>query len=883
MSNKDFLTKTLTETALTRRSFLKWSMALGGTAALTGGLTYGLKTLDTVNGQAPSNEKWIPAACWADCGSKGFNKVLVADGVVIRGGTDDVIEDHPDHPQLRSCARGRALRNRLLGPDRLKYPMKRKNWEPGGGKKELRGRDEWVRISWDEALDIVAGEIKRIVEKYGNTAIYGGGIYCEVERAINLYGGFVRDWASCSSGTWTATGPAIGLPRGRGGTGEDTNDHVDLRNSQLIVLWGYNPSWSRAGVPAYNLHQCKEAGAKFMCVDPWFNPTAVAMEVGIDDWLPCRPATDHALALGIMHTLLVEDDPVSNPLVKWDFLNRYTVGFDAEHMPEGVDPKENFKDYLLGTYDGKPKSAEWAAEICGVHPDRIRSFAREIATTPRVAIIMSPAPARVLEAQSFPQAMITLAAMTGHLGTSGNMVNSDTGHAWLCEGPELVKGGTWIGRPSNFPGTEPISNPIGDIRINRNEVWDAILTGKYTAGKDDIRDINIQLIYVGKASRLNQMPGTVKGIKAFRKVEFVVAQDLFLTTHCKYADVVLPITSFWERYGNVTPSYRERITWSSQVVEPLFEAKDDVWVARELGQRLGVDPDLVQPYSPKQDIFNQVAAAMVIKEDGSDYEPLVTITEEDIQKLGVEGKPQKGRIPIMEFKEKGIYHVPRKPGDKFGHIVLEDFIKDPEANPLDTPSGKLEIHCQTLADLIESRGFSTIEPIPAYKKPIEGYEDTFADWENKVKGDYPLQLYSLHMLRRAHSSFDNTPWLREAFPNPLYINPIDAEERKLNEGDTVLIQSRHGKVLRTVHIVENLRPGVVALGQGQWLDWDDDLELDRAGCTNVLNGAIATGEGHQGWNSCNVQVMKWQGEPLLPDHKWPQRIVEFANQKVGEK
>jgi len=876
MSKDRIISQALSKTVLTRRSFLKWSTALGGTAALVGVGKFGLKIIDSTSAQEALQGKWIPSACWADCGSKGFNKTLVVDGIPVRMGTDDGTVDHPDHPQLRSCARGRALRNRLLGPDRLKYPMKRKNWEPGGGKKELRGRDEWVRISWDEALDIISSETKRVVDTYGNTAIYGGGIYCEVERTMNLYGGFVRDWASCSSGTWTATGTTIGLPAGRGGTGEDVNDHVDLRNSQLIVLWGYNPSWSRAGVPAYNLIQCKKAGAKFICVDPWFNPTSVAMEVAVDDWYPCRPATDHALANGLMHTLLVEDDPVSNPLVKWDFLNRYTVGFDKDHMPEGADPKENFKDYLLGTFDGVPKNAEWAAEICGVHPDRIRLLAREIATTNKVAIIMSPAPARVLEAQSFPQAMVTLGAMTGHLGTSGNMVNSDTGHAWLTEGPELVKGGTWIGRPSNFPGTEAIKNPIADIKINRNEMWDAVLNGKYTAAKDDVRDINIQLMYYGHASRLNQMPGAVKGIQAFRKVEFVVAQDLFLTTNCKFADVVLPITSQWERAGNLTPAYRERLTWSSQIIQPMFEAKDDIWVARELGKRLGLDPNIIQPYSPEQDIFNQVAAAKVIKSNGSDFEPLVTITDADIKEFGVEGVPQKGRIPIKEFKEKGIYQVPRVSGDGFGHIVLEEFVSDPEANPLNTASGKLEIHCQALSDLIESIGWSTIRPIPAYKKPVEGYEDTFSDWGNKVKGEYPLQIYNIHVIRRAHSSFDNSPWLREAFPNPLYINPIDAEARDLRNDDTVLIRSRHGKVLRTIQFLENLRPGVVALGQGQWLEWDDELELDRAGCSNVLCGAIPTVEGHQGWNSCNVQVEKWTGDPLVPDYKWPQKIVNVT-------
>jgi len=864
---------------LSRRAFLKWSAALGATVASANSLRFGLKKAEAVQPATLKEGKWIPVACWGDCGSKGFNKVYVVDGVIVRSGTDDTITDSPTCPQLRSCAKGRAQRNRILGPDRLKYPLKRKHWEPGGGRKELRGRDEWVRISWDEALDILASEIKRIVGKYGNEAIYmpssatGTGVYTEVERTMKLYGGFVTDWASCSSGTWTGTGPTIGLPRGRSGTGEDLNDRFDLVNAQLIVLWGYNPAWSRAGRPAYDLLQAKKAGARFIAVDPFYNPTAAAMGVSSEDWLPIRPATDHALVLGMMHTLLVEDNPVSNPLVNWEYLHKYTVGFDRDHMPEGADPKENFKDYILGTYDGQPKSAEWAAEICGIPPEKIRWFARLIARTPRVYIIQSPAPARVNNAQSWPQAIMTLAFMTGHLGTPGNCVGSDAGHAWLMEGKALVEGGTWIGRPADFPDQPRIVNPVKTV-VNRNELWDAILTGKYTAGKDDIRDINIQMLYFGKASRLNQTAGAVKGIQAFRKVEFVVSQDMFMTPHCSFSDLVLPITSRWERWGEVSTSYRDSLLWTSQALEPLFESKDDIWVAVELAKRLGVDPKLVQPYSHKQDIFNQVARARVISDDGETYEPLVTITQEDIDMLGVEGEPQQGRIGFWEFKEKGIYHFPRKPGDQFGHIVLKDFIDDPETNPLPSASGKFEIHCQALADKIEAVGFETIRPIPVYKPPIEGYEDTFADWERKIKGEYPLQLLNLHVPRRAHSNFDNVRWLQEAFPNVAMMNPLDAAERGLKTGDTVLIRSRHGKILTRVAVYETIRPGVVGLGQGAWIDWDDELGVDRGGCINILCGAIRTGEGHQGWNSTIVEVEKWTGPPLQPDHERPLKIVE---------
>jgi len=885
MSEKDFLGKSITKASLSRRSFLKWSAALGGAVALGGGISHGLKVMDKVAEAAVQKSeqgKWISANCWADCGSRGFNRVYVKDGTILRQGTDNTHPDSPDFPQVRSCAKGRSLRQMVFGADRLKYPMKRKNWEPGGGKKELRGRDEWVRISWEEALDYVAAEIERIKKKYGNESILiTGYVYSlfgqwDVGRMLKLYGGFMTNWGACSSGAWGKSA-LMGLA-------EDFNDRMDLRKSDLIVLWGSNPAWSRAGLPTYSYMQMKKAGAKFISVDPFYNATA---QVLADEWIPVRPGTDHALILGMAHTLITEDDPIKTPLIDWDFLNRCTVGFDADHMPEGVDPKENFRDYVLGTFDGEQKTAEWASEICGVPAHKIRVFAKEIASTNKVAICMSPAPARTTNGDSFTQAMMTLGAMTGHIGKSGSMVGSDFGHHWLTEGKSLAIGGNIQGDPTWFTpgGKEWIHNPIGGTggmynrpekpftRINNNELWSAILTGKYTAGIDDIRDCNIQLIYNVHDNHLNQAPGTMKGIEAFRNVEFVVTQNLVLATPAKYSDIVLPVTSKWEQYGDLTQGYREMIIWSDQVTEPLFEARDDIWIAVELAKRLGVDPKVVEPYGHKQEAFNQIAAASVIKEDGQTYEPLVTITEEDIKELGVDGKPQQGRLPIKQFKEQGIYQVPRSPDDNYGHIVYEAFRNDPELNPLGTKTGKFEIHSNTYADYVNNCGWSKIEPIPVYKPNIEGYEATFDDWKSKVKGKFPLQLITLHIPRHAHSTFANVPVLRESCPHVLYMNPIDAQERGLMTGDTALVTSLHGKVLRPVQITNAMMPGVVGLGQGAWVEIDDETGIDLAGCTNVLCGANAVGQGHQAWNSTILQVEKWTGKPLEPDDKWQQRIV----------
>jgi anaerobic dimethyl sulfoxide reductase subunit A len=867
MTEKDFLIKALTDTALTRRSFLKWSAALGGTAALAGGLNYGLKAVGTV--AAETNGKWLCAPCWGNCGGRYPNYALVKDGVVIRQKTDDTHPDSPEYPQQRGCARGRSQRHQVFGADRLKYPMKRKNWEPGGGKRELRGQDEWVRISWDEALDLVAGEIKRIKEAYGNTAIMKGGYsnsftkgFGEVTKMLWQYGGLVEPWGITSAGSWQNSA----LFSGSGGT--DLNDRFDFVDSQLIVMWGRNDSWSSAGNPSYYLLQAKKAGAKFIFIDPFYNPTAQALA---DEWIPVRPATDHALALGIAYTLITEDDPIDNPLIDWDFLNRCTVGFDADHMPEGADPKENFQDYVLGTYDGLPKTPEWAAQICGTPPATIRKLAREIGSTKKVAMLTSASTARVHNSDSWPHAFMTLGWMMGHAGQPGRM----TGRSGVDGGPGLIgKGGTGLPSVSNPLGKAGSNYPKdgdGVVKVNYAESWTAVLTGKHTQGKGDVRDIDIRMIYHDNAAQLNQRCGMTKGIEAHRKVEFVVAHHFSLHTQAKYADIVLPVTTQWERDGMLDGG-REYLIYMNKIVEPMFEAKHDRWVAEELAKRLGVDATTIWPISEKQMLFNEVAGAEVITPDGSGFEPLVTITADDIAEWGVEGEPQQGRIGLKEFQEQGIYQVKVAPGDQFSYIALKEFREDPEGHPQDTASGKLEIHSQAYADYIDKIGFTKISPIPTYDPAIEGYQDTFSDWEKKAKGDYPLQLYTIHYPRRSHSAYDNIPSLREAFPQEFIMNPLDAEARGIKHGDAVLITSRHGKVLRPVYVTERMMPGVTTLGEGAWVQIDEETGIDMAGATNTLSGQIPTGQGYQGWNSCNVQVEKWTGKALDPDKNWPQRV-----------
>ncbi len=823
----------------------------------------------------PVDGDWVPVVCWHDCGGRCALKALVVDDKVIRLKTDDTHEDSPDYPQQRACVRGLSQRKQVFAEDRLKYPMRRKHWEPGGGDRSLRGKDEWVRLSWDEALDAIAGELKRVKENYGNESIYcrGG----EIKRTINLFGGCVDSWMTDSLGSWMGTGKRIGLyPKTVGNKFNpyaSIGDRMDLRNSQLVVMWGANPAWSSPGSPTYHFLQVKKAGAKFIFIDPFYSSSAALLG---DDWFPVRPGTDHALILGIMHTLLVEDNPETKSLIDWDFLHRCTVGFDPDHMPEGVDPSENYRDYILGVKDGKPKDADWASEICGISSERIKSLAREIGSTKRVALLASWAPARVNNADSWPQAFMTLGCMTGHIGQSGRMTGTSTHIIAGNGGPPLVYAGETgmeeipnpIGAGTNYVG----GRPDGGTCIPGNQLWSAILNGEYTAGKGEKKKVDIRaMVHGGVTNMLASREGQKKGIEAVRKLEFMVSQCHFLNTTAQYCDIVLPVTTQWERYGLIQDDgNREAIFFGSQAVQPLYEAKDDIWIARELGARLGLDTKRIESVSLQQQIYNTAKGSMVIKEDGKEYEPLLTITADDIKEMGAIGEPQHGRITFKEFRETGVFQVPRSQDDNFRHIPLKDFREDPEKYPLTTKSGKLEIHSAELAEFVANCGWSEISPTAEYITPIEGYEASFKDWEQKVKGDYPLQFYSIHYLRRAGTTYNNVTWLREAWPHDFFINSIDAKERGIKHGDTLKAYSRHGAVIRRAHVTNRIRPGVTCMGGGAWTEMDEKLGVDKAGSANILTGDITTGQGTSGWNSCLIQVEKFDRE-LIPDHKWPLR------------
>ena len=336
-----------------RRDFLKGSMAATAAVAGLGAVSREsrLAAAETVASKehAPivdhdEGGKWIAAACWHNCGGRCMNKVLMKDGVVVRQKTDDTHPDSPDYPQQRGCIRGKAQQQQCFGADRLKYPMKRKHWSPEEPNGELRGRDEWERISWDEAIKYVADQYKTIKEKYGNQAFLTGswGSYSE-NIPLMYYGGHTSVADSTSYGTYLLnTNTTIGVSRNGFGA---NNDRYDMLNADTMVFLSLNPAWSAPGTPMTHFMRAKENGTKFICVDPMYSASAQALDA---EWVPVRTGTDTALLLGVAHEML-RLDAEEGDIVDWDFLKKYTVGFDAEsEKAPNLKDAVNFRDYLDG-------------------------------------------------------------------------------------------------------------------------------------------------------------------------------------------------------------------------------------------------------------------------------------------------------------------------------------------------------------------------------------------------------------------------------------------------------------------------------------------------------------------------------------------------------
>jgi anaerobic dimethyl sulfoxide reductase subunit A len=574
-------------------------------------------------------------------------------------------------------------------------------------------------------------------------------------------------------------------------------------------MWGWNPA-NTIHVTNTNLHlaKSKEKGTKIICVDPRFTDSVATYA---SQWIPIRPATDTAMLVAMAYVI------IKGNLQDQYFLDTYTIGF------------EKFRDYVLGAEDETPKTPAWAEAITGVKSSMIENLAREYATTKPAALITGWAPGRTPYGEQFHRAASALAAMTGNIGVyGGNPAGTGFFPIGLMEGPRLAIGENPVEKENPYPSETLDFSLRNRTRVPTAKLFDAILQGKRGGYPEDIK-----MIYSVCGNPLNQLLNVNKGVEAFKKVEFIVVHEQFMTPTAKFADILLPVNTSVERDDFLRPWMSgPYYIYSSKAIESLYESKSDFEICQELAPRLGI-----LNYSEKKE-DEWVRDIADPAEDASKYHvELNELTKGVTEDSTITSKT----IPPYDaLKKTGFYKIPlTKP-----MIAFRGQIEDPKANPFPTPSGKIEIYSQRLADTKNPK----LPPIPKYIEPWEGPNDPLAK-------KYPLQLISNHSKTRAHSSLANIPWLKEVEPQRIWMNPIDATPRGIGDGDEVRVFNDRGESIIPARITERIMPGIVFMGEGAWYN-PDEKGIDRGGSPNVLTKDEYSPGGAFCCNSCLVEVEK---------------------------
>ena len=731
--------------------------------------------------QTDGEVKIVRTTSTFDCGGRCPIRLHVKNNRILRIEGDD--GEEPE--QLRTCLRCRALRQYVHHPARLMFPQKRV---------AERGEGKFERISWDEALDTLAGQLNRVKQTYGNEGIFlatGGGYLAGLhngglaaQRLLNQFGGCLTHYGNISSegAVWASLTQYGSVMVG--------HSREDMLNSKLIILWGWDPARMISGTNTmYHVIKARENGARVIAVDPRYHDTAATVA---DEWIPIRPGTDTAVFVAMAYVMIKEN------LYDQAFLDKYTVGFDK------------FKEYVLGREDGVTKTPAWAAEISGVDAAVIQRLAREYATTQPAALMDCQGPARSAMGEQYNRCAATLCAMTGNVGrpggsACGGLMGIPIGHMFRMSAIPPGKNPFEMDGP-NVKGTLDIRLRVIK-RVHINKIFDAILEGKKGGYPADIK-----LMWSMCNNYLNQTGNSNKAARALKKLEFFCAQELFMTAQARYADLLLPVTSAAERSDLTRPwPWGPYFTFMNRALEPLGECKSDFEIVSEVAQRLGI-----KGFNPH--------------------------TEDEWLKMFVEHNPeyQQHIRDYDKFRQDGIHRVKLdKP-----IIAFKEQIDDIEKNPFPTPSGKIEIFSQRVADLNKP----DTPPIPKYLPTPEDRNDPLFE-------RYPLQLLTPHPKNRVHSELYMVPWLREVEEHRAWINPVDAEPRGIKDGAEILVFNDRGKVAIKAWVTERIIPGVVSIFEGAWYNPDKD-GIDRGACANTLTKDAYSGGGAAVMNTCLVQVEK---------------------------
>ncbi|WP_428486818.1 molybdopterin-containing oxidoreductase family protein [Rhodopila sp.] len=503
--------------------------------------------------EAKPGETIITSTCGHNCGGRCVVNAHVAEGRIVHISTD-ARRWKPDHPPLPACARGVGQIERTYHPDRLRHPMRRTG---------PRGSGQFERIAWNEALDIVAREMLRVRETYGNAAILDASrtgsqsmLHGRVaaQRFLYMFGGCTDLWSNMSA---EAEVFAVRTTYGVNDYKSAGREPTDFVNSKLILMWGWSPGDGTFGTGTMQyLKHAKRHGTRIVCVDPRVTMTSRQLA---DEHVFIRPSTDAAALIAMAYVI------VSENLHDQAYCDRYVFGFDEGEVPAGA----SYRSYLLGLRDGQPKTPDWAAAITGIPAETIRRLAIEFASTKPAAIQAGYAAGRTVYGEQFHRAAYALAAITGNVGIRGGSSGVSNGATGRSGIKSLPTG----------------KNPI-DAKVASPLLADLLARGKAGGYPADIR-----MIYSSGGDLFNQCPNIGKMAASLDKVELFVAQDHFLTPTARLADIVLPATTFWERNDVHTPwaGAGHYAIYMRQAIEPMHECRNDIDIFSELARRVGIN------------------------------------------------------------------------------------------------------------------------------------------------------------------------------------------------------------------------------------------------------------------------------------------------------
>ena len=723
------------------------------------------------------------------------------------------------HPYPADPAPNRINENipgALYSDSRIRRPAVRASWLEHGplAKAGTRGRDPFVNVSWDQALDLIAGEVQRIRENHGNASIFAGSYGWSsagrvhhaqslLKRFLNTQGGFVR-----SEGNYSYNAGLVLMPYISGSYRlsiiDSTRWSVVERHSELVVAFGglaeRNTAVCDGGVTFHRfpdaVQACADAGVRFINVSPLRTDMSARVQ---SQWLAPKPGSDTALMMGLAYVLLEEGlhDPA--------FLARYTVGFEQVaaslrgHGPDRI-----------------AKTPDWAAAQSGIPAGQIIALAREMASK-RTMITVAAGLQRADFGEQPLWMCVTLAAMLGQIGLPGGgyvigaAVNGNIGTK-----ERLFGTGTMRQLHNPVSTFLPVAM-ISEMLLHPGEDY------TYDGAKMQFPDA--RMVWWAGGNPFHHHQDLARLHTAFQTPETVIVNEISWTAAARHADIVLPVAAAQERVDFGAGKSDDTLVPMPAHASPPFEARLEYDIYADLAERLG-----------NRDAFTEGRTAEQWAE------ALWEVTRGFSKRAGVD-------LPDFEtFMTGDAIAVPDPSPEQ---VYLADFRADPDANPLPTPSGRLELFSETIAGygLPDCPGQATW--LPPRDNPAE---------------QGPLFLISGQPKTRLHSQLDDGAYSRSykiKDREPVLIHPRDAAARGIADGDVVELHNARGRCLAGAVITEDVRPGCLFLWTGAWYDPDfsQSPPLDRHGNPNSLTHDRRTSSLSQSpaSHSVRLDVRKWDG------------------------